>query len=195
MNCPSTFSAFITVFRRDTNNLEINHWIKNNFQSSWTLHSFSSATLRLVSCSISNSCWWSSTLFLWFRWVDVNLPFSHKNIKRTSKMIPNSTKYPLTSQTRKFRQNKNDEKKQTGWFLLFSSCLELLWLNRRILRISFDLHGFCILNSIPVDGISKKISNETEFQWKNTMEEGNYFGINSLSTIMRKGMNHERWRW
>ena len=58
--------------------------------------------------------------------------------------------------------------------------------------ISFDLHGFCILNSIPDDGIINNISNETEFQWKNTMEEGNYFGINSLSTIMRKGMNDER---
>ena len=125
----------------------------------------------------------------------VNSSFFYTNIKRTSEIKPNSTKYPLTLQTRKFKQNKNDEKKQTGWFLLFSSCLELLWLNRRILRISFDLHGFCILISIPDDGIINNISNETEFQWKNTKEEGNYFGINSLSTIMRKGMNAERWRW
>ena len=39
------------------------------------------------------------------------------------------------------------------------------------LRISVDLHGFCILNSIPEDIENKNMSNGTEFQWKNTMEK------------------------
>ena len=71
--------------------------------------------------------------------------------------------------------------------------LDLLWLkNRRILVISFDLHGFCILNSIPEDIENKNMSNGTEFQWKNMMEKSNYFDINALFLIIWKGMNSER---